>query len=310
MVANRLPIATAAAIGAALLMGLWLKSARAEVVVTDATGAKVTVSDPSRIVSIGGDVTEILYALGASARIVAVDSTSQFPPDALATKKNVGYQRALSTEGVLSTDPTVVLASERSGPGEVVKALKGGQVPYVEIKDDLDPAGIATKVKLIASVVGEEAKGEALAQRITHEFADLAQTTKRIEKRKRVLFVLAAQGGRATVGGSGTSADAILRLAGADNAAAAFNGYKPVGDEGIMELQPDAILVMQRGADSHTPNQILSMKGVLATPAGAEKRIIEMDGLLLLGFGPRAPSAARDLMRAVYPELGKVPGSN
>ncbi len=27
-----------------------------------------------------------------------------------------------------------------------------------------------------------------------------------------------------------------------------------------------------------------------------------MDGLYLLGFGPRTPSAARDLMAALYPE--------
>jgi iron complex transport system substrate-binding protein len=28
-----------------------------------------------------------------------------------------------------------------------------------------------------------------------------------------------------------------------------------------------------------------------------------MDGLYLLGFGPRAPAAARELMQTLYPEL-------
>ena len=310
MVRNRLAIATLSATTAALLMGLWIKSARAEVSVVDAAGAQVTIRDASRIVSIGGDLTEILYALGAGSRIVAVDSTSQYPADALATKKSVGYQRALATEGVLSTDPTVILANERSGPSEVVKALKASQVPYVEVKDNFDPAGIAAKIRLVSKVTGVDAAGEAMAKGIESEFADLARTTARLDKRKRVLFVLAIQNGRATIGGAGTSADAILRLAGADNAAAAINGFKPIGDEGLIEMQPDVIVIMQRGAANHNVDQLLTMKGILATPAGAQKRIIEMDGLYLLGFGPRAPAAARDLMQAIYATGAKSAGSN
>ncbi len=54
-------------------------TARAPTTVTDAGGRQVKVGDTSRIVSIGGDVTEILYALNATPKIVAVDSTSTFP---------------------------------------------------------------------------------------------------------------------------------------------------------------------------------------------------------------------------------------
>ena len=39
-------------------------------------------------------------------------------------KKNVGYMRALSTEGVISVGATLIIASERAGPPEVVKTLK------------------------------------------------------------------------------------------------------------------------------------------------------------------------------------------
>ena len=62
----------------------------------------------------------------------AVDTTSQFPAQALKEKKSVGYMRALSSEGVISVGASMVLASERSGPPEVVKTLKATSVPYVE----------------------------------------------------------------------------------------------------------------------------------------------------------------------------------
>ena len=73
------------------------------------------VGDASRILTIGGDVTEIVYALGAQARLVGVDSTSQFPAEALRDKKSVGYMRALSSEGVISVNATLVLASDARG---------------------------------------------------------------------------------------------------------------------------------------------------------------------------------------------------
>mgnify|MGYP002397398202 FL=1 len=86
-----------------------------------------------RIVSVGGDVTEIIFALGLGDRVVAVDTTSQYPPDAVKEKKSVGYMRALSTEGVLSVAPTLIVASADAGPPEVVAALKGSTVPFVAV---------------------------------------------------------------------------------------------------------------------------------------------------------------------------------
>jgi iron complex transport system substrate-binding protein len=120
--------------------------------------------DTSRILSIGGDVTEILYALKADGKIIAVDSTSQFPAEALKDKPDVGYLRALSAEGVLATNPTLILASKDAGPPPVVAALKASSIPYVEIPDDDTPEGVAAKIRFVAAEVGAQEAGEALGQ--------------------------------------------------------------------------------------------------------------------------------------------------
>ena len=78
-----------------------------------ADGAEATNAAAPRILSLGGDVTEILHDLGQSDKVVAVDTTSQFPASALKEKNSVGYLRALSAEGVLSVNPTLILASEQ-----------------------------------------------------------------------------------------------------------------------------------------------------------------------------------------------------
>ena len=150
--------------------------------VTDAGGRKVEVVDTSKILSIGGDITEILYALGISSRIVAVDSTSQFPADALTQKGNVGYMRALSTEGVLSVGASLIIASERSGPAEVVKALKQTAVPYVEVTDGLSPEGVIEKVRFVARTVEASKQGDELADQLDAQFKALAEQRAAIKR--------------------------------------------------------------------------------------------------------------------------------
>ena len=191
----------------------------ADAIVTDAGGRQVRISNATRILAIGGDVTEILYALGAGDRVVAVDATSQFPEAALKEKKNVGYMRALSTEGCLSVDATVIFASERSGPPEVVKSLKAASIPYVEIPDQHSAQGIIAKVRLIAQAIGAEAEADKIAAQVDRDFAALAASTAKIKRPLRALYVLGVQNGRVSVGGQNTSADAILKLAGAENVA-------------------------------------------------------------------------------------------
>src|ERR1700754_1440334 len=101
-----------------LLFGaLAFDSAAQAFVIKDAAGRSISITDPSRIVSVGGAVTEILYAIGLEDRVVAVDTTSLYP-QRVTGKPKVGYMRQLSPEGVLGLAPTLILASEGAGPKE------------------------------------------------------------------------------------------------------------------------------------------------------------------------------------------------
>lgn len=253
--------------------------------------------DLSRILSLGGAVTEILYELGVSDRIVAVDSTSLYPPEALKRHQNVGYFRMLSTEGVLSMAPSLIIASDKSGPPEVVRALKSSGIPYFEVNDDPDPESLKARVRAIAEKIGRVELGAQLVTSIEQRFAALAEARSRLPRSPSTLFVLGLQGGRAIAGGAETSADAMLKLAGATNAAASLKGFKPISEESILAMDPEAIVMMSRTPGNSALDAVLKIPGVAATRAGRDQRVIEMDGLYLLGFGPRAPLAAGDLMR-------------
>lgn len=256
-----------------------------------------------RIVSLGGAVTEILYRLDRQADIVGVDSTSQFPPEALATKPNVGYVRALGAEGLLSLQPTAVLAIEHAGPSDVLRIVETAGVPITRIPDEPTPEGVLRRIETVAAAVGAHDKGAQLAREVEEGFSRLSAARSALKASRRVLFVLSLQNGRPLVGGRGTSADGMLKLAAALNAAA-VDGWKPLSDEGVIAAAPDCIVMMSRGHDRPTASDVFARPSFAATPAAKSGALIVMDGLYLLGFGPRAPQAAFDLMAALYPEAG------
>jgi iron complex transport system substrate-binding protein len=279
-------------------------AARADaVMITDAGGRAVAVTDTSRIVSIGGAVTEILYALGLEQRVVAVDTTSLYPPRALADKPNVGYMRQLSAEGVLGLAPSLILATEGAGPKETVAVLERANVPFVSVPDKFDGDGVLAKIRLVAAATGAAAQGACIADAVKADLAALAELRGRVATPLRVLFAMSMVEGRPMVGGRATAADALIRLAGAVNAMDGHDGYKSVSEEAVIAAKPDAVLVMQRSQHMVTPEQIFAHPAFVHSPAAAHKRYIAMDGLYLLGFGPRTARAARDLAAKLYPEL-------
>ncbi|MGB1014847.1 MAG: hemin ABC transporter substrate-binding protein, partial [Nannocystaceae bacterium] len=46
---------------------------------------------------------------------------------------------------------------------------------------------------------------------------------------------------------------------------------------------------------------LLTIPGVAQTPAGQERKIVAIDDLKLLGFGPRADAALLELFRGLHP---------
>jgi len=256
-----------------------------------------------RVVSIGGAVTEILYALGAEQRIVAVDSTSFYPAQALKEKPNVGYMRALSAEGVLGLNPSLILASEGSGPKETIAVLKAANIQYVTVPDRFTGQGIVDKIGVVANAVGADARGVCLAEVVQADLDGLAKVRAHTGKPLKVLFLLSFANQRPMVAGGATAADGIIHLAGAANAMTGYEGYKLVNDEAIIAAKPDAVLVMQRDSHRLDAETVFKHPAFALTPAAQHKRFVSMNGLYLLGFGPRTALAARDLATSLYPEL-------
>jgi iron complex transport system substrate-binding protein len=261
--------------------------------------AATVFADASRIVTVGGSITEIVYALGEQGHLVARDSTSRYPEAALELP-DVGYMRQLSPEGVLSVNPSGILALHGSGPKEAVDVLKKSSVPFIDVPEHYTHDGILEKIRVVGKALGVDAKADRLAAEVDAGLKAAEKQTASIKERKRILFVLSTQGGKILAAGSETAADGIVRLAGGVNAVEGFSGYKQMSDEAIVTAKPDVILMMENAGPAVSNDELFSNPSIASTPAGAARKAIRMDGGYLLGFGPRTASAIHDLAVSLY----------
>lgn len=257
--------------------------------------APAGVSQAERLITIGGPVTETVFALGRGDAVVAVDTSSVFPAEAVQRPK-IGYQRTISAEGILALRPTRVIAAEETGPPAAVAQLRSAGIPIEIIPSENSVDGARHKLALIAKLLAVPERG---AQLIAQLDAEVQQdSTRALEYAPRVLFLYARGAGTMQVAGAGTSADAMITLAGGANAAAALTGYKPFSAESLLSARPEILLLTSRGAESLGGAQaILRLPGLSALPAARQPRIITQDDLLLLGFGPRTGQAIRELRK-------------
>jgi iron complex transport system substrate-binding protein len=253
-----------------------------------------------RIVSIGGALTEIVFALQAHADLVGVDTTSLYPESAQKLP-SVGYARSLSLEGVLALAPTLVIATEDAGPPAVLRQLSAAGLAVTVLAASHRFEGLVERVQRVGELTGRVEQANAMQQFLQQEWVRArAQVAQRRTKPVRVLFVLAHTPNQIMVAGTHTSAHAMLDYVGAMNAITGFSGYKPLTPEAVIAAQPDVVLLSDQGLlAAGGVEGILKLPGVAQTAAGRKHRVISFEAMLLLGFGPRLPAAVSALDIAI-----------
>ena len=253
-------------------------------------------ADASRIAVAGGSITEILYFLEEQSRIVATDSTSNFPPEAL-EYPSVGYVRALSTEGLLSLNPSLIMGESDMGPPSVLEQVGAVGIDVVRIPEAHNTNGIISKIMCIATLIGTtDEASRVIEQRLDPDIQTLESIADADLVKPRVAVVLGIRDGVPLGAGYGTSGHGLIEMAGAENVFAGIEGWKPISMEAMIKADPQFIIVPNRGVDSAGGvTSLLEHPALRLTTAAREKQLIAMDGMSMLGFGPRTLATAVDL---------------
>lgn len=253
-----------------------------------------------RLVTVGGAITEVVYALGAQDQLVGTDTTSLFPAAALRTPK-VGYMRQLSAEGVLSLRPDALVATTEAGPPVVLDQLRSAGVELELIRAEHNWNEVQRKVQAVGRACAREAQARELQQRLDAQWAAvLAEVAASRRAKPRVLFIL-SHSASPQVAGANTAANAIIGFAGGVNAIGGFEGYRPMTAEAMASAAPDVLLTSTQGIEALGGEQKFWARPELAlTPAFKRKALVHMDALLLIGFGPRLPQAVAEVHKRIH----------
>jgi iron complex transport system substrate-binding protein len=271
-------------------------------VVTCAGGAHAAeeAAAAARIVSVGGPITETVFALGAGAEVVGVDTTSLWPAEANALPR-VGYLRTLSSEGIASLRPTLVVAAAEAGPPQALEQLAGVGVRVEKLGAEHSIEGTKQMIRRLGELLGRARESEAVAAKLQQD-VDRAKAESAVHTGSpRVLFVVAPPGvGAPLAAGTNTPVDAIITLAGGSNAAAAIDGYKPLTPEAAAAASPDVVLtpsgtLERAGGDA----AFLERLGLAHLPAGKSTRVVEVEPYVV-AFGPRTGEALAKLAPTLH----------
>lgn len=272
---------------------------------TGADGVESEITDASRIVSLAGDITETLFALGEGGRVVAIDVTTTFPAEATELPV-VGFAQQLAAEPVLAFGPTLVLGDQLTGPAEAIEQIRQAGVPVVIFESQTNFDAATSKIRDIAAVIGENAAGEALADTLAGEIQEAVDLAAGANTEPRVAFVYTRGPQTLLIFGLGLPTQAMIEGAGAVDAgvASGIRGAPPLTAEGIVAAAPDVIVLPEAGVLALGGVEAFkALPGISDTPAGQNDAFLVYDEAFFFNLGPRAGQALDQFVRDLYPDL-------
>ncbi|WP_409316161.1 hemin ABC transporter substrate-binding protein [Pseudomonas sp. KCJK9016] len=261
---------------------------------------------PQRWVSAGGALTDWVVVLGGMEKLVGVDTTSQyFEP--LKALPNIGYQRNLSAEGILSLRPDILIGTEEMGPPQVISQVRSAKVQVEMFSAQPDLPTLEKNVTRLGRLLGAETQTAPLLRSYRKLLAALAADVAAMQSKQKVpdvLLLVGSAGGKLLIAGKDTLGDWMLQRAGGHNLAT-HTGYKPFSMESLAGLDPEVLVFADRVLIGEEAKAALFKENPIlkSTRAAKAGRVLELDPSLLVGgLGPRLPIGLKNLSAGFYPD--------
>ncbi len=256
-----------------------------------------------RIVTLGGAVTETVFALGAGGQVVARDTSSVFPEAVLALP-DVGYFRSVGAEGVLAQQPTLILAAQGTGPAPQVEILRNSGAKFLHLDGSYSAGTVLANIARLGEALGHEAEAAALAEKLRVQLETVKTRATAAGTTPTVVFLMSMNETAIQAAYDGTAASALIELAGGRNPLTGLNGYKSLNAEALIALDPDVILYGLSPLNSTAVKPPAWLQG---TRAGRAGRIHALDLGYHLSFGPRLGGAVAEVAALLHPAAPSTP---
>lgn len=265
-------------------------------------GATLSIAaPPARLVSLSPSATEVIYAIGAEASLVAVDTAADYPAAAaqFATRLDAN---APNLDAIAALNPDLVVVG--SNNGNIVQALGARDIPtfFQDEADIVTVADVFTQIALLGRITGKQTETETLLSQldgrvnaVTDAVQGLSQATG-----PKVYHEVAPQ--LRTASDSSLEGD-LYRLLRARNIAGAGAGtpYPQLTQDTVIAANPDVIIVTQADG-SPAVDEVSARPGWAGITAVREGRLFPIDEAVVSRRGPRIVDALEQLAKALHPD--------
>jgi iron complex transport system substrate-binding protein len=268
-------------------------------------GVTSSIEDTSRIVSLNGDLTETIFALGAGDRVVGIDLTTTYPEEAT-TLPDVGLGRNLDAEAVIALSPTLVVGDTQIEPATAIDQIRQAGIPVVILQAEVTLEGVTRKITTMGEILGLQAEASELGARVQAEIDDALALAATATTTPRVAYVYVRGPETLLLFGNGMPTHFLIEGAAAIDAAGDVGVIfaENLSAERLVVAAPDILITPEEGFGIIGGlDAFLALPGVADTPAGASGAVITYDEAFLLGMGPRTGQALRQLVLDLHPEI-------
>ena len=208
---------------------------------TGTDGTEITIDEePEKIVSMGPNMTEILYAIGAGDKLVGRTDYCDYPAE-VSEVESVGSISNADIEKILSLEPDLVLASTHFSD-DAIKQLEDAGVPVLYLYDEGDMNGVYDMISLVGKAVNCTEKAQETVDEMQAKMDYVSDRLANADENPTVYYVVGyGEYGDYTAGGD-TFVNGILTAAGGDNIASDVEGWS-YSTETLLEKDPQYVIL-------------------------------------------------------------------
>lgn len=273
--------------------------------VTDREGNEVSIpTNIERIVSTVASNTEILCSLGMGDKIVCTDTYSDGIEGLNEDAVKMDFYSGFDAETIIGLEPDIIIASGHNKIGateDPFKLLSESGIPVVYIPSSESIEGIYEDIKFVASVVGEDDKGEEIVTKMKNEIAKISEIGNKIKNKKSVYVEMGPAPTLYSVGKS-TFMNEMVEIIGAENIFKDENSWISPSEEVVINKNPDVILTTVDYVTDPT-KEIKSRSGWQNINAIKNNDVYYIDANASSRPNQNIIKALKQMAKDVYPDL-------
>ncbi len=261
----------------------------------DSYNREVTIPyNPSRIISLGPNITEIISSLNIN-KLVGRTDYCDFPNEVLSLD-SIGSVLNPSIEKIIELEADLVIGSAHC-PIELLDNLEKLGIPAIAIYDDNNIEGSYKIVEKIGHIIKEDAKAKAINDKNKELIQSIINKTQNLNSKSVYYVVGFGSWGDFTCGGD-TYIGEMLDLINADNIAKDVKGWA-YSIEQLIDKDPE-IIIVSKYYDSK--NQFTNTFPYSKLSAVKANKVYEIDNNLLDRQGVRNSQGLLELAKIIYAE--------